>query len=243
MRRRLRRGMVPARSEQHSAELCHRHVVRLLLRQVLHQVLLQGAGQQRHNVGKGFAIFQYPNEDRASTKYHDHTQMTRLNVYAGPAGFYLLGGPEETRRCWTAGMAAWRCSRARRQGRGQVSVQQDLLRDSDRDPGPLVQRRRVAVLPRLREFFDGIVRDYIPHGVLPDLESGILRQHDHGQRQHWPFQTVEQRRYRFRFLNGCQSRFLILDFQQIPGVEVWAIGNEERLPLAPVNLTADNNSG
>ena len=32
----------------------------------------------------------------------------------------------------------------------------------------------------------------------------------------WPFQTVEQRRYRFRFLNGCQSRFLILDFNDIP---------------------------
>ncbi len=42
----------------------------------------------------------------------------------------------------------------------------------------------------------------------------------------WPFHTVEQRRYRFRFLNGCQSRFLILDFSDIPGVEVWAIGNE-----------------
>jgi spore coat protein A len=56
----------------------------------------------------------------------------------------------------------------------------------------------------------------------------------------WPFQTVEQRRYRFRFLNGCQSRFLILDFNQIPGVEVWAIGNEGGFLAAPVNLTATN---
>ena len=55
----------------------------------------------------------------------------------------------------------------------------------------------------------------------------------------WPFQTVEQRRYRFRFLNGCQSRFLILDFNQIPGVEVWQIGNEGGFLAAPVNLTAD----
>ena len=38
----------------------------------------------------------------------------------------------------------------------------------------------------------------------------------------WPFQTVEQRRYRFRFLNGCQSRFLILDFSQIS--RVWKCG-------------------
>ncbi len=53
---------------------------------------------------------------------------------------------------------------------------------------------------------------------------------------------MEQRRYRFRFLNGCQSRFLILDFNQIPGVEVWAIGNEGGFLSAPVNLTATNNN-
>ena len=56
----------------------------------------------------------------------------------------------------------------------------------------------------------------------------------------WPFQTVEQRRYRFRFLNGCQSRFLILDFDEIPGVEVWQIGNEGGFLAAPVNLTGAN---
>ena len=56
----------------------------------------------------------------------------------------------------------------------------------------------------------------------------------------WPFQTVEQRRYRLRFLNGCQSRFLILDFANIPGVEVWQIGNEGGFLAAPVNLTADH---
>jgi len=46
--------------------------------------------------GPGFATFQYPNDQRAATLwYHDHTLgMTRVNVYAGPAGFYLIrGGP------------------------------------------------------------------------------------------------------------------------------------------------------
>ena len=56
----------------------------------------------------------------------------------------------------------------------------------------------------------------------------------------WPFQVVEQRRYRLRFLNGCQSRFLILDFAHILGVEVWPIGNEGGFLAAPVNLTATN---
>jgi hypothetical protein len=46
--------------------------------------------------GPGFVIFQYPNDQRESTLwYHDHALgMTRLNVYAGPAGFFLVrGGP------------------------------------------------------------------------------------------------------------------------------------------------------
>ena len=55
----------------------------------------------------------------------------------------------------------------------------------------------------------------------------------------WPFQTVEKRRYRLRFLNGCQARFLILDFSNIPGVEVWQIGNEGGFLAAPVNITAN----
>ena len=49
---------------------------------------------------------------------------------------------------------------------------------------------------------------------------------------------MEQRRYRLRFLNGCQSRFLILDFNEIPNVEVWQIGNEGGFLEAPVNVTA-----
>ncbi|MGH8940096.1 MAG: bilirubin oxidase, partial [Actinomycetes bacterium] len=47
----------------------------------------------------GSAVFQYDNDQRAATMwYHDHTLgMTRSNVYAGPAGFYLLrGGPADT---------------------------------------------------------------------------------------------------------------------------------------------------
>src|SRR5207344_264084 len=42
----------------------------------------------------GAALFQYRNDQRATTLwFHDHALgMTRANVYAGPAGFYLLRG-------------------------------------------------------------------------------------------------------------------------------------------------------
>jgi FtsP/CotA-like multicopper oxidase with cupredoxin domain len=90
-------------------------------------------------------------------------------------------------------------------------------------------------------FFDGIVRDYIPDGEFspvwnPEFFGNMIMVNGNT----WPFLNVEQRRYRFRFLNGCQSRFLILDFNQIPGVEAWQIGNEGGFLAAPVNLTADN---
>jgi FtsP/CotA-like multicopper oxidase with cupredoxin domain len=58
----------------------------------------------------------------------------------------------------------------------------------------------------------------------------------------WPYLDVEQRRYRFRLLDGCNSRFLILDFSTIPGVEVWQIGAEGGFLPAPVDIT-DVNGG
>ena len=47
---------------------------------------------------------------------------------------------------------------------------------------------------------------------------------------------TERRRYRFRLLNGCQSRFLILDFENIAGVRVWQIGNEGGFLASAVNI-------
>jgi FtsP/CotA-like multicopper oxidase with cupredoxin domain len=197
--------------------------------------------------GKGFAIFQYPNEDRASTKwYHDHTLgMTRLNVYAGPAGFYLLrGGPEGDKAVLDSrdGSVAVLPGPAPREGdkfpsnKTYYEIPIAIQDRSFNENGSLFY-------PDSREFFDGIVRDYIPDGEFspiwnPEFFGNMIMANGNT----WPYQTVEQRRYRFRFLNGCQSRFLILDFQQIPGVKVWAIGNEGGFLSAPVNLTADNNN-
>jgi bilirubin oxidase len=41
----------------------------------------------------------------------------------------------------------------------------------------------------------------------------------------WPYLEVEPRRYRFRILNGCNSRFLVLRVDD-PLVQLWHIGNE-----------------
>jgi FtsP/CotA-like multicopper oxidase with cupredoxin domain len=194
--------------------------------------------------GPGFAVFQYPNENRASTIwYHDHTLgMTRLNVYAGPAGFYILrGGPTGDKAVLDSrfGTPAVFPSPAPREGdkfppnKTYYEIPIAIQDRSFNSDGSLFY-------PNTREFFDGIVGDYIPTGEFspiwqPEFFGNTMMVNGNT----WPFLTVEQRHYRFRFLNGCQSRFLILDFNSIPGVEVWQIGNEGGFLAAPVNLTAN----
>ncbi len=198
--------------------------------------------------GPGFSVFQYPNNQRESTLwYHDHALgMTRLNVYAGPAGFFLVrGGPSgdkaivDSRTNTTAILP----SPAPKEG--------DMF-----PPNKTYYEIPIAVqdrafnangslfYPNSREFFDGATAEdpgFIPFTDLspiwnPEFFGNMIMVNGNT----WPFQQVEKRRYRLRFLNGCQSRFLILDFSNIPGVEVWQIGNEGGFLAAPVNLTANN---
>jgi FtsP/CotA-like multicopper oxidase with cupredoxin domain len=193
----------------------------------------------------GSAVFQYPNSHRASTMwYHDHTLgMTRLNVYAGPAGFFIIrGGPAGDKAVLDSrtGLSAVLPGPAPREGdkfppnkayREIPIAIQDRSFDAD---GQLFY-------PDTRAFFDGITGPYIPDTDIspiwnPEFFGNTIMVNGNT----WPFQTVEKARYRFRFLNGCQSRFLILDFSNIPGVEVWQIGNEGGFLAAPVNITAVN---
>jgi FtsP/CotA-like multicopper oxidase with cupredoxin domain len=53
---------------------------------------LAGPGAILNDGAQGYADYQYPNDQPDATLwFHDHTLgMTRTNVYAGPAGFYLL---------------------------------------------------------------------------------------------------------------------------------------------------------
>jgi spore coat protein A len=205
----------------------------------------KAAGAYGVEWGAGFATFQYPNENRASTLwYHDHALgMTRLNVYAGPAGFYVVrGGPDGDDAVLDT-----------RSGR-KATLPGPAPRENDTFP-PNKRYREIPIAiqdrsfdedgslfyPETREFFDELVGEFIPDGEFspiwnPEFFGNTLIANGNT----WPFLDVEQRRYRFRFLNGCQSRFLILDFGGIPGVEAWQIGNEGGFLAAPVDLTADH---
>ena len=202
--------------------------------------MVQGTGW-----GPGFATFEYPNLNRASTIwYHDHAMgMTRLNVYAGPAGFYIIrGGLDDAVLDSRFGTAAVLPGPAPKDGdkfppnKTYYEIPIAIQDRSFNADGSLFY-------PDTRAFFDDIAGPYLPDTDIspfwnPEFFGNMMMINGNT----WPFQVVEQCRYRFRFLNGCQSRFLILDFKQIPGVEVWQIGNEGGFLPAPVNLTATNDN-
>jgi FtsP/CotA-like multicopper oxidase with cupredoxin domain len=193
----------------------------------------------------GFAIFQYPNLNRASTIwYHDHALgMTRLNVYAGPAGFYIIrGGPSGDdavldSRTGTPAILPGPAPREHDSFPTNKTYYEIPVAIQDRSfnvDGSLFY-------PDSRAFFDGFAQPFIPETEIspiwnPEFFGNMIMVNGNT----WPYLDVEQRRYRFRFLNGCQSRFLILDFSNIPGVEVWQIGNEGGFLAAPVNITANH---
>jgi FtsP/CotA-like multicopper oxidase with cupredoxin domain len=181
----------------------------------------------------GTATFQYPNSQRPSTAwYHDHTLgMTRLNVYAGPAGFYIIRSAAAADNPTAAGGGA-AVLPGPAPGFGGPPFYEIPLAIQDRS----FDLGGALFYPNSRAFFDGFLGPYIPTtDVSPIWNPEFFGNHIVVNGKTWPFLEVEPRRYRFRLLNGCQSRFLILSFDD-PKVEVWQIGNEGGFLRAPVQL-------
>jgi FtsP/CotA-like multicopper oxidase with cupredoxin domain len=90
--------------------------------------------------------------------------------------------------------------------------------------------------PDTRSFFDGIEGPYAPDSDVspiwnPEFFGNVMVVNG----ATWPYLDVEQRRYRFRFLNGCDARFLMLQFPD-KRIEVWQIGAEGGFLPAPVRM-------
>ena len=180
----------------------------------------------------GTATFQYQNDQRAGTFwYHDHTLgMTRLNVYAGPAGFYLLRrGPGDLPPAVLPGPAP--------------GVGADPFGRFYEIPLAIQDRSFNAdgslFYPDSRAFFDEFAGPYIPDSdVSPIWNPEFFGNTMVVNGRTWPFLEVEPRRYRFRFLNGCNSRFLILKIVTDPlatrpasaGTSLLADWRRRRLP-------------
>jgi spore coat protein A len=185
-----------------------------------------------HDWSAGLATFKYLNDQPATTLwYHDHTLgMTRANVYAGPAGYWLIrGGPNDMELGYVA-----------------PGVGDDPLGEYTEIPIAIQDRSFNAngslFYPDTRTFFEGLnpppnppyldipyIGDLACDGLQSDV-SPIWNPEFFGNTMvvngfAWPYLEVEQRRYRFRFLNGCNSRFLILKNDN--GMPFYQIGAEQ----------------
>jgi spore coat protein A len=204
--------------------------------------------QMRYNESPwepGTAMFQYPNDQRATTLwYHDHTLgMTRLNVYAGPAGFYLLrGGPDDEVLDAVTGLPAVLPGPAPGHGDPFGTYYEIPIVIQDRS----FNADGSLFYPDNRAFFEELDPAQLQIPFIPDPAcdgpsdvSPIWNPEFFGNVMvvngvSWPLLEVEPRRYRFRFLNGCNSRFLILKLDN--GMPFWQIGAEGGFLPAPVAL-------
>ena len=160
----------------------------------------------RHGVtwDAGSATFQYANDQRASTLwYHDHTLgMTRLNVYAGPAGFYLMrGGPDDLPQGVLPGPAPELSDPPGRSSTKSL-LRSRTARSTRTDPFSIPLAASFLTASRALIFPAATSHRFLT------LSSSATRLWSMART--WPKLEVEPRRYRFRFLNGCNSRFLIL---------------------------------
>jgi spore coat protein A len=128
--------------------------------------------------GPGFygTTFEYANDQQAATLwYHDHAAgVTRLNVYAGLAGFYLI----------------------------RDAVEDTLNLPSGPFEIPLVIQDRMFDASGQLFYPDKGVTSKHPIWV-PNVFGNIALVNG----KVWPFLEVEPRKYRFRILNGSNSRF------------------------------------
>lgn len=150
------------------------------------------------------AIYRYPNkQEAASIWFHDHTLgATRLNVYAGLAAGYIIHDPDTSKL--PANM-----------------------------PGP------AQIVPIILQdrMFDTNGQLYFPAGIgaalnpehpywSPEFVGDVMVVNGKA----WPYLNVEQRRYRFLFLNGSNARtyemFLTNSVTKVNGPAMYQIGTD-----------------
>lgn len=187
--------------------------------------------------GPGHITATYPNANPASLLwYHDHALgMTRLNVYAGLVGGYVVRGGRH-------GDDAVADRRTGRRailpgGRHDEGVDDELAERLLVIQDKSFHTDGSLFYPDGRGFFDDYKGKLIPESDVPPawnpeffgdtiVVNGVT----------WPRLSVHRRRYRWGLLNGTQCRTLFLDFSKVPGARVHVIGTEGGFLDTPVDL-------
>jgi len=178
------------------------------------------------NTVPGSAYFGYENTQPATTLwYHDHSLgITRLNVYAGPAGFWLLRGGAHgdafVDDVTTSALNDGKLPGPAPAGTGDPNFDA-AYRATIREIPIVIQDRSFNAngslfYPQNRTFFDGFTGPFIPNSDISPLwnpEAFFNTMVVNGTT--WPVLNVAPAKYRFRVLNGCNSRFLNLAMFQV----------------------------
>jgi FtsP/CotA-like multicopper oxidase with cupredoxin domain len=156
------------------------------------------------------AVYYYPNAQQPTTLwYHDHALgLTRLNVSSGLAGFYLIREPTT--------------------GSDKVAT---LLPTGKYEMPLVIQDRTFNTDGSFYYPSIGSDSDTHPYWVNSYLGNAIMV-----NGKVWPNMNVDRGQYRFRFLNGSNSRFYNISFSN--GMSFIQIGSDGGYLKAPVTLTS-----
>jgi spore coat protein A, manganese oxidase len=164
-----------------------------------------------HDFKKGDVLpYHYSNTQQAATIwYHDHALgLTRLNVYAGLAGYYLITDANE------------------------INLQQTgKLPAAPYDLGLAIQDRMFTSDGKLHYPSAPEIAGQPNPGILPEFFGDFILVNG----MTWPVLNVEPRQYRFRVLNGSDSRFYNLSLSNTQVIQ--QIATDNGFLAAPVPLT------
>ena len=197
-------------------------------------------GPQWNFVPGGFTTkFRYDNNVPAGNLwYHDHALgITRLNVYAGMAGFYFVRDNLDTGKPDNPlGLPAWPYEKA-------YAIQDRMFRNTGQLFYPAFPGD-----PFYDDFITGegavLPPDIFPGGG-PTALAEFFGDHMVVNGMIWPKENVQPRNYRLHLLNGTDSRFMVLRFRiaanpqatDLNGASAplpfWVIGSDQGLAQAP----------
>jgi FtsP/CotA-like multicopper oxidase with cupredoxin domain len=163
----------------------------------------------KDGINSNYSIYKYPNVQEASPVwFHDHVLgITRLNVYAGLAGAYVIIDPELTLPT----------------GLHPVGLKRSTY-PVDYIVPMVIQDRMFDTTGEL--YFPNIgINPEHPYWIPEFLGDTIVV-----NGKTWPFMDVEPRRYRFLFINGSNARtyemFLTNPVTKINGPPMYQIGTD-----------------
>ena len=183
----------------------------------------------------------YDNDQPAGNLwYHDHALgITRLNVYAGLAGFYFIRDDDDTGLPGNPlNLPAWPYEKA-------YAIQDRMFYDN----GELFY----PAFPG-DPFYDDFITDEdanLPPDIFPDGGPTALAEFfgDHMVVNGviWPYEEVEPRNYRLHLLNGTDSRFMAIQLYEVPAgaknfsnavkqLDFTVIGSDQGLASAPKSV-------